>query len=69
MSDHRPLWWDFVSEEDKIKKLLEKVRHLETQLQEIKSLNDPLNVKTRDRILMCERENSILHKRLAVLTS
>lgn len=67
MSDQYPVWWDFVSELEKSGRLLDKVRKLEAEIREIKSLNDPLNVRTRDRILVCERENAILHKTIAAL--
>jgi hypothetical protein len=60
-----PFWWDFVTQEERAQRLLVMVRNLESELLEIKQLNDPLNVKTRDRILLCEQENAKLHKKVS----
>lgn len=62
-----PFWWDFVTEQERSERLLTKVRELESELRGIKGFNDPLNVKTRDRILLCEQENAMLLKKMSSL--
>lgn len=63
----KPLWWDFVSNEQKVERLSSQVLRLQEKIRDLQNTNDPLNVKTRDRILHCERENVLLRKQISEL--
>jgi hypothetical protein len=64
-----PVWWDFVSNEQRIEYLLQTVAELRKELRDRNSMEDPLNVKTRDIILNYNTENTLLRKQLEILTA